>query len=254
MDFSEFFPIPDMMQYKKVLCIQPHQDDTEISAGGAVAKLISMGAEVNYIAVTDGRLGCHDNSYTPTQVAEIRKVEQRVSADVLGVKEIYNLGLWDNTALTVQEIAAKMVPIIREVKPELVITCDPYMQYEVHSDHYKVGLAAAEAFFFSSLARYPYNGDDSIVYDTWQPSAIAFYHSDNPNTYIDITDFWEQKVLSIKKHVSQFDYSDEIFENFMKFVTHRAERFGQVAGCKYAEAYKVLLPRHLHGFEYAWKA
>ncbi|MEM1853395.1 MAG: PIG-L family deacetylase, partial [Thermofilaceae archaeon] len=42
---------------RRVLCVQPHPDDTDIAAGGLVAKLASRGVEVAYVTLTDGGLG-----------------------------------------------------------------------------------------------------------------------------------------------------------------------------------------------------
>ena len=37
---------PDIMQARRVLCVQPHPDDNEIGMGGIVAALAAAGCEI----------------------------------------------------------------------------------------------------------------------------------------------------------------------------------------------------------------
>ena len=60
--FQDFgIQIPDIFSAKRVLAIQPHYDDNDISAGGTLARLAESGAELIYLTVTDDLAGIiHD--------------------------------------------------------------------------------------------------------------------------------------------------------------------------------------------------
>lgn len=53
-------PIPNIMQSKRVLAIQAHYDDTDISVGGLVSLLAMQGAEILYVTATDDLAGLVD--------------------------------------------------------------------------------------------------------------------------------------------------------------------------------------------------
>ncbi len=146
---NALFPIADLESCTRLLCIQPHPD----AAGGTIAKLVAKGCEVVYLTATDGSLGSHD--LTPAELAAVRKQETAAVIAELGVKRSLSLGLRDYIRDSVQDIAIKVVEAIREVQPQMVMTVDPWMPYEAHPDHRKVGMAVADAMIFSGFELYP---------------------------------------------------------------------------------------------------
>ena len=57
MNLEQVLPKPDLLSARKLLAIQPHYDDNDISAGGTIAALVERGAEVFYLTVTDDLVG-----------------------------------------------------------------------------------------------------------------------------------------------------------------------------------------------------
>ena len=57
MSLSHLAPIPNLLNAKRVLCIQPHPDDVDIACGGTLAVLADRGAHITYLTVTDGGAG-----------------------------------------------------------------------------------------------------------------------------------------------------------------------------------------------------
>ncbi|MEM2749657.1 MAG: PIG-L family deacetylase, partial [Candidatus Bathyarchaeia archaeon] len=45
---------------QRVLCIQPHPDDTDLAAGGLIARLVEGGCDITYVTMTDGSIGTFD--------------------------------------------------------------------------------------------------------------------------------------------------------------------------------------------------
>ena len=74
---------------------------------------------------------------------------------------------------------------------------------------------------------------------------ISFYITQNPNTYIDITETFKEKLKSIETHKSQFPTEESI--NFIRnYLTLKHGEYGERIKVKFAEAFKVLSPLHLH--------
>ena len=71
-DIGAMLAPPDILQCKRVLCIQPHPDDNEIGMGGIIAKLASLGCEIHYLTVTNGDMGNRDVTATPEETAAQR--------------------------------------------------------------------------------------------------------------------------------------------------------------------------------------
>jgi LmbE family N-acetylglucosaminyl deacetylase len=59
-EIPSLMPVPDIFSCKRVLAIQAHYDDIDISVGGLIATLIKNGAEVLYATVTDDLAGVTD--------------------------------------------------------------------------------------------------------------------------------------------------------------------------------------------------
>lgn len=222
-----------------MLSIQPHPDDTEIAAGGTVAMLSSRGCRVIYVTVTDGGAGTQDPSISWEELVRIRKREQEEAAKILGVSELVWLNFRDSELRPTLELRNRLITLIRRYRPDVVLTIDPWLPYEIHPDHTATGIAASEAFFFSNLANVN-RPDLEMGLEPYTPRYIAYYWSRNPNLYIDITDLIEVKRRAMAAHRSQF--GEETINLLIKY----SELLGRKAGYRYAEAFKVLNHSALH--------
>ncbi len=61
-------PIPKLTNFDRFLFVGPHPDDIEVSCGGTVARLTSLGKTVTFAIVTDGSVGSIDNSLSFRQI------------------------------------------------------------------------------------------------------------------------------------------------------------------------------------------
>ncbi len=193
---------PKIENIKKALFIQPHPDDNQIGAGGTIARLIDMGCEVYELTVLDDRYT--DLSYNGEGLT-IRQREALEAQKVLGMKNAGFLGFGDRTRATSREIADKIIPIIREIKPDAVFTVDPNLATECHEDHIKVGNAVKFAFMDAGFNFCPDFDNGKPRTDTHGVFTIGFYYTDTPNTIIDISDYEDLKFEAINCHKSQKD-------------------------------------------------
>ena len=196
---------PDLSKAKRVLFVQPHPDDNQIGAGGTMAWLVSLGIEVWELTVLDDRYANPEYIGKENEVETIRQKEAKAAQEYLGVKNAGFLGFADKTRATVDVISVEVMKVIRRIKPDYVLTADPSLLNECHSDHIKVGTAVKYACMDSQCNFYPEFIDGKLRDDAWPVKGVGFYYTDKPNTLIDITDFEEMKMESIKKHVSQYD-------------------------------------------------
>ncbi len=225
------FPLPKIESSKNVLCVLPHPDDGEIGAGGTIAKLKSKGVKVSYVLITDGSAGIRGKSREETK--RIRKKEQELAAKILGVDEIKWLDYPDGGIYNIEDVKKDLAKHFETVKPDLVITVDPFLPYECHPDHRMCGLAVAQTLLL--------NFDASIP--------IAFFFTAYPNQFVCIERYWDKKFEAISAHKSQI--SSEVIGIYKEYFEVKGETYGKKVGCKYAEGFKVLLPSMLHAFEEA---
>ena len=230
---------PDIKKAKKILAIQPHADDNEIGAGGAIKYFTDKGIEVVYLTITDGCLGQKTGKYTKEELIAIRQKEAKEAGEVLGVKEFHFLSYPDGSLFDTIKLSHDIAKVIRTVKPDFIIVPDPYLPYEAHLDHIATGKAASAAILISDLY------DPEL--DSHSVKGIGYYFTSCPNTVIDITDTYETQVKAMGIHKSQIDKKTlALFTIYFKDIakkTAKDEKFK--LGC----GLKVLGPLHLHCFQ-----
>lgn len=245
MDIKNLMPLPSLENCKSILCIEPHPDDNEVGAGATIAKLVKNGCRVTFLTVTDGRIGTVNPMQDPDELVKIREKEMDDAAKLLGVFSIIKLGYADASYVNEKELTSRIVKVIREVKPEFVMTVDPFLSYEAHPDHRRVGMAAAEACLFSMFPHFHSYGETTPSKDIWPVSGVAFYNTACPNTFIDVDETWDLKIDAISAHKSQF-FGQE-FEMLKMYFAFKSLELAEGKGFSHAEAFKVLTPTLLHG-------
>ncbi|QRF22382.1 PIG-L family deacetylase [Alicyclobacillus sp. TC] len=257
MNIRSIMNLPDLLEIRSLVCVEPHPDDNEVGAAGTLFQLAQNGCQIHFVTVTDGAAGTSNPDVAGTKLAHIRRKERLQAAKLLGVTESIFLNFPDAGTYQVDDLTAQLVDIFRKLQPQMVMTVDPWMAYEAHPDHIKTGKAVAEAVLFSSNPCYkPEAGEPFAV------QQIAFYATNYPNTYVDITHVWENKLAALLTHKSQFDNEEwpllseylrleanEIYALKLKHdqqlvtnSTHGSPKNGL------AEAFKVLSSRQLHFF------
>ncbi|MGE5579502.1 MAG: PIG-L deacetylase family protein [Bacillota bacterium] len=251
MNAKDVIPVPHLRQAKNVLCVVPHPDDAELAAGGTVAVLTGEGATVTYAVVTDGGMGTFDPTVSSSEIAAVRRKEQEEAAAVLGVTRVEWLGFRDGFLPEVDALREPVVRLIRQVKPDFVLTLDPWLPYEAHPDHRKTGLAAVEAVLYAGFPlAYPQHMQEGLT--PWGVTGVALALSVRPNTVINIEETWERKINACLTHKSQFP--PELWDSmYLPYIQGKCMEWGREAGARVAETFKVMHPAHLHVMVDAWK-
>ena len=92
-----------------------HPDDAELTVGGTLIKLKSLGYKTGVIDLTRGEMGTRG---TP----ETRARESQDAAGVLGLDARSNLGLPDGHVMVTEEARTAMVRAIRRHGPKVIFT------------------------------------------------------------------------------------------------------------------------------------
>ena len=233
----------------RALTIGAHPDDAEFGAGGVLSKWSAKGCEASMLVMTDGSKGSWDPGADPAELIETRRAEQLRAASTLGVTgEVVMLGEVDGELEYSMELREALCWWIRKLRPEVVLTHDPWMRYLLHPDHRVTGMVASDGVVAArDHLFYPDQLSEGI--GKHRPDAILYWASDQPDHREDITGHVQQKVAALLCHSSQTettmddaDISAHHRDRFAAKISRRAVEAGAPAGLEAAEAFKIVRP------------
>jgi len=185
-----------------------HPDDVDFGAAGTIATFTDAGLQVTYCLLTDGDAGGFDDAVDRTVIPAIRQAEQRAAADAVGVSDLIFLGYPDGRLTVSHELRRDIARVIRQIRPDRVLTSAPERNYRrigaSHPDHLVAGEATLCAVYPD--ARNPYAHAELLAVEglvPWKVREVWQLGSPQPNHYVDITDVAERKIAALKCHSSQ---------------------------------------------------
>lgn len=213
-----------------ILAIAAHRDDVEQTCGGTLLRAASRGLRTAILDLTQGEAGTRGT-------AEDRAREAADAAKILGVRWRQALDLPDGAIANSLENRLKIVRVLREVRPRVVIL--PYWQAR-HPDHSIVAPLGYESCFLSGLAKIDTGAEPhrpfKIVY-------ASLYADVRPSFIVDITPFIEQRHSSLMAYRSQYSNQpagNALFvaeEEIRERTFAEARHYGLLAGVKYGEPF-----------------
>jgi len=241
---SEQLPTP-----QRALTIGAHPDDAEFGAGGVLAKWSAAGCVASMLVVTDGSKGSWDPRVDPAELIETRRAEQLRAASILGVTgEVVMLGEVDGELEYSMRLRETLCRWIRRLRPNVVLTHDPWRRYLLHPDHRVTGIAATDGVVAArDHLFYPDQLTEGV--GKHRPDTILYWASDQPDHREDIVGYVEQKVEALLCHSSQTEttmddagISADHRHRFAAKITRRAAEAGAPAALQAAEAFKIVVP------------
>jgi bacillithiol biosynthesis deacetylase BshB1 len=217
-------------QYADVLAIAAHRDDVEQTCGGTLLRMAARGLRTAIVDLTRGEAGTRGT-------AEDRAREATQAARLLGVGRREALDLPDGAIENTLENRIKIVRVLREVKPRVVIL--PYWQAR-HPDHAIVATLGYEACFLSGLAKIE---TGSATHRPYKIVYASLYADVRPSFVVDITPFIEQRHAALMAYKSQYtnqDVGGALFvpeEEIRERTFAEARHYGLLAGVKYGEPF-----------------
>lgn len=224
-----------MEELTPVLVITPHPDDAEGGAGGTIARWTRQGRKVVLVVCTNGDKGTSDRSLKPADLAKIREVEQLQAAEVLGVSEVVFLRIPDQGLEDGPEFREKLVRLIRQHRPGTVVTIDPYRRYIRHRDHEVCGRVTLDAIFPSARDHLAFPEHLEAGLEPHVVREVYMWGSEEPDTFLDITETFATKMDALYCHASQMKWS-RVEREPLRRAQH--EEYGKKAGVPLAEAFK----------------
>ncbi|HKQ99363.1 MAG TPA: bacillithiol biosynthesis deacetylase BshB1 [Pyrinomonadaceae bacterium] len=212
-----------------------HPDDAELTVGGTLLKLKSLGYRTGVLDMTRGEMGTRGT-------VEGRAEEARDAARIMKLDVRLNLEQPDGHVWLTEESRRALVRVIRAHKPKVIFTShwdDP------HPDHAATCRIVREAARLASMRRY----DEEYGLESVRVPALAHNVSSRlviPSFIVDVSEFVEEKMRAIRAHVSQFyrEGSDEpetriSDKNFLQQIEWRMRYYGSLIGVAAGEAFYV---------------
>lgn len=223
---------------ENILVVVAHPDDAESFCGGTIAKLVQRGNQVTVVICTNGDRGSHDRQVRPGDLVHLRQLEQDDARKILGIKEIIWLGYRDGELAMVSDLRERIIRLIRQQQPAIIITFDPWKHYEFHPDHRAVGFITGEA---RMLADLPWICPEFTLEGLapWHVPELYLFSPQEPNHWVDISPTIDLKVKSRLAHRSQNDFirCEDDRQSFIREINRKAEETGKECGFSFAEAF-----------------
>lgn len=222
-----------------ILAIGVHPDDVELGCSGTLLNEIGNGKKGGIIDLTQGELGTRGTK-------ETRYKEAAAAAEILGASIRENLKMRDGFFRNDEEHQLKLISAIRKYQPEIVLA---NIRKDRHPDHGRAGDLIAESCFLSGLSKIETFDELGNAQDRWRPKYVLHYLQDwfyEPDLIIDVSDVFEQKMLSVKAYATQFYVDAGSAEgrqtyistpDFLESVRARARMLGKRIGVQYAEGF-----------------
>lgn len=231
-------------EIKHVLTVTAHPDDIDFGAAGTVAWFTDRGVQVTYLVVTDGDAGGTERTLDNGGMAELRRTEQLAAARRVGVTDVRFLGHADGTVVPTLELRRDIARVIRQVRPDLVITHHPDRNYQFiapsHPDHRAVGGCTLDAVYPD--ARNPYAFPELLTHEglqAWTVREVWLTSGPAPDHFVDITDQADRKIKALLSHESQVAHVKDFESGVRLRLRGLAQRAGLPDG-HYAEGFQVV--------------
>jgi 4-oxalomesaconate hydratase len=220
----------------KLLGVGAHAADVFGRAGGTLARYIKDGHEASIVCLSFGERGeagdvWKQEGMTMEKVKKIKTEEATNAAKILGVKNLRLMDWDDNPLLIDTKRFYELVDIIRQEKPDIVLT--HWLHDWVNWDHATTGEWVARAVWSASRLGVQTDNPPHKVKEVYMfiPSGLSEEVCGfSPDILIDITDVMDLK----KKFINAFQSQTEA----IPYYTEDYPRYrGEQAGVKYAEAF-----------------
>jgi LmbE family N-acetylglucosaminyl deacetylase len=229
---------------ERVLIVTAHPDDVDFGAAGSVATWTAAGIAVTYCIVTDGDAGGDDRSIPRSEMAEIRRREQTDAARQVGVDDIRFLEYPDGRVEPTLGLRRDISRVIRQVRPQRVLTQSPERNwdrmYANHPDHLAAGEATVCAVYPDSRNPFAHRVLlDAEGLEPWTAGQLWLMAFGRANVFVDTTDVIDRKIGALHSHKSQMKDPDGLAEMLRGWGATVATQGGLAEG-RLAEGFRAL--------------
>ena len=235
-------------EVERILVVTAHPDDVDFGASGTIATWTEKAIEVVYCIVTDGDAGGFDPDVPRSEIPAIRRAEQEAAAKQVGVDDVRFLGYPDGRLVVSIELRRDISRVVRQVRPQRVVTQSPDRNYQrvfaSHPDHLATGEAALCAVYPD--ARNPF-AHPELAAEGLEAHAVAEvwlmgtggHAPPESMVFVDTTDVIDRKVAALLSHESQMTDPTGLPERMRQWGQAIAAR-GNLPEGRIAEAFQVV--------------
>ena len=234
-----------------LLTVHAHPADESSKGAGTVAKAHAEGVRTVLVCCTGGEAGdilnpAMDTDEVRSRLHDVRLDELAEATRIIGYDEVIMLGYRDSgmpdsehnlhpdsfAQAPLDEAVEKLVRIIRDERPHVLITYGDEREWYPHPDHLRVHEISIEAFRAAGDPdRFPDSGDPwqplKLYYTTWSRARVEAMHErflslglespfdakwfERPSrderitTRIDVSDYMDVRPAALKAHRTQID-------------------------------------------------
>jgi LmbE family N-acetylglucosaminyl deacetylase len=213
-----------------IVVLGAHCGDAEIQAGAIAHKYVKAGHEATFVHLTAGEKG------NPPSVSiedyRIQKIEEaEKAAEVLGARSI-TLEYKDGELIFDDAIVMRVATLMRELKPDVVIT---HWEKSIHPDHALCPKIVQAAQLKTGLPGFELDGSPAHFY--------RIFHSENwedmegyvPDVFVDVSDEFEAYLEALSQYLFIENSTSFRYYDYYKAL-------GTVRGCvnrtRYAQTLK----------------
>lgn len=206
-----------------VLAVAAHPDDIDFGASATIAGLTERGVKVVLCLLTAGDAGGFDRARSPEETAAMRQTEQQEAAEEVGIAEVILLDERDGFLAPTDELVGKIVRMMRQVRPEAVLSFHPERAWDrlqkSHPDHLASGEAVVRAAypFVENPFAYPELEAEGLAAFKIQHLLLMGAPQERVNIRVDVTDYQGRKLAALERHFSQHRDAERMRE----FVTEQ---------------------------------
>lgn len=200
---------------KTVIAVGGHIGDMELTAGPTLAKVVLEGGRAIIIDCTYGERGHPTLAPSVYRTQKIR--EAQFFADTIGA-ELITLDYSDGFLPDDEEVAEQIAAVIREAKPDILIT---HWKHSMHRDHEHAARAAERGAFLASLPI------EEIEQE--RHSVPTILHTEN----------WED--MEGFEADTFFEIPDEAYELWLTGIREHAFARGETYGFRFIDYYSALM-------------
>jgi bacillithiol biosynthesis deacetylase BshB1 len=233
----------DNIGHVDMLAFGAHPDDIELGCSGTLLEHIKLGYSVGLCDFTHGELGTRGSG-------PLRLVEAENARIHMGANWRLNLGIPDGFFTHDKETLLKVIKVIRQATPKIILINTPE---DRHPDHGRASKIVREAAFYSGLSKVSVKDDNGNEIPKWRPTTVLQYIQDKeitPDLVFDITNSIDLKIECIQKFSSQFYIGNEVGEQtpisskqFFEFVKSKNRVYGRDIQVDFAEAF-IMVRKH----------
>lgn len=162
---------------RALTCVFAHPDDETFSCGGMLAHYAAQGVRLSLYCATDGDAGRSSGIPVASreELGRLRRRELHEAAALLGLSTVHSAGHPDGAlgSVDADQLIGEIVRVLREQRPQVVVSFGPEGAPTGHRDHKVISRAATAAFFLAGLpTSYPEQVAEGLA--PWRPARLFY--------------------------------------------------------------------------------